>query len=296
MKGLSMITRMMLLLLICFSLCSCDVATRRAEVYICLDQTGEISPTNNLCFKMEQIRAIIPDFVSVDERYTLNQVGNLPLLHLCVTTADKETSEWACRLIVEKFVRLNCAQSNDFVQYAINFEVPQSDVYPPLPVLPDTIYQSALSLKETDTETFYLATALIFSKYHNDCLRHNCGTHILFEDVPSKEIFGPYLEEGNTKYFLVRSLAEAVSGVPRTRENVLRENSPLYIEHETWYASSTSAWLYFTKKVSPTNAVHRELGRAWIRDRDKVELAYCGEHKNGEVLGVGTLPDEEKYQ
>ncbi len=270
MKGLSMITRMMLLLLICFSLCSCDVATRRAEVYICLDQTGEISPTNNLCFKMEQIRAIIPDFVSVDERYTLNQVGNLPLLHLCVTTADKETSEWACRLIVEKFVRLNCAQSNDFVQYAINFEVPQSDVYPPLPVLPDAIYQSALSLKETDAKSFHFATALIFAK----CF-HRYGSYILFDDPD--DIFGLYLEDGNTKYFLVRSLAEAVSGAPRTRENVLRENSPLYFEHETWYASSASAVLFFTEKLSPTNEVQRELGRAWIR--------YGS-----------TLPDEEKYQ
>ena len=191
--------------------------------------------------------------------------------------------------------RTDSLSSNDFVRYAISFEVPQSDSYPPLPVLPDAIYQSALSLKETDAETFYLATALIFSKYHNDCLRHNCGTHILF-DNPANDIFGPYLEEGNTKFFLVRSLAEAVSGVPRTRDNALRENTHLYIDHETWYASSTSAWLFFTRKVSPLNAVHRELGRAWIRDRDKVELAYCGEHKNGEVLGVGTLPDEEKYQ
>ena len=129
MKGLSMITRMMLLLLICFSLCSCDVATRRAEVYICLDQTGEISPTNNLCFKMEQIRAIIPDFVSVDERYTLNQVGNLPLLHLCVTTADKETSEWACRLIVEKFARVNCHASPDLHESKTFTSPPRSRMF-----------------------------------------------------------------------------------------------------------------------------------------------------------------------
>lgn len=186
--------------------------------------------------------------------------------------------------------------SNAFVRYAIELEVPRDIAYPPLPILPDSIYHSALALKKKDAETFFLATALIFSKYHNVCKMHHCGTHILFEDVPDKEIFGPYLEEGNTKYFLVRSLAEAVSGVPRTRENVLRENSPLYIEHETWYASSTCAWLYFTKKVSPTNAVHRELGRAWIRDRDGVELAYCGKRVQGDVLGVGELPDEEKYR
>ena len=162
------------------------------------------------------------------------------------------------------------APTNDFVRYAIQYEIPQSDGYPPLPILPDTIYQAALSLRETDAKTFHFATALIFAK----CFRRY-GSYILFDDP--KDIFGPYLEDGNTKYFLVRSLAEAVSGAPRTRENVLRENTPLYFEHETWYASSASAVLFFTEKLSPTNEVQRELGRAWIRYGD-------------------TLPDEEKYQ
>ena len=44
--------------------------------------------------------------------------------------------------------RTDTLQSNAFVRYAISFEVPQSDGYPPLPVLPNAIYQSALSLKE----------------------------------------------------------------------------------------------------------------------------------------------------
>ena len=166
--------------------------------------------------------------------------------------------------------RTDTLLSNDFVQYAINFEVPQSDGYPPLPVLPNAIYQAALSLKKTDAKSFHFATALIFAK----CF-HRYGSYILFDDPD--DIFGLYLEDGNTKYFLVRSLAEAVSGAPRTRENVLRENSPLYFEHETWYASSASAVLFFTKKLSPTNEVQRELGRAWIRYGD-------------------TLPDEEKYR
>lgn len=186
--------------------------------------------------------------------------------------------------------------SNAFVRYAIDLEVPRNIAYPPLPILSDSIYHSALALKDKDAETFHLAIALIFAKYHNVCKIHHCGTHILFENVPSEEIFGPYLEEGNTKYFLVRSLAEALSGVPRTRENVLRDNTPFHVDVEAWYASSTCAWLYFTKNVSPTNAVHRELGRAWIQDRDSLELTYWGKRMQGNGLEVGKLPDEEKYR
>lgn len=124
-----MITRLMLAFLISFSLCSCDLATRRAEIYICLDQAGENSSPNDLFSKMEQIRAIIPDFVSVDEHYTLNQVGNLPLLHLCVTTADKETSEGACRLIVEKFARVNCHASPDLHESKTFTSPPRSRMF-----------------------------------------------------------------------------------------------------------------------------------------------------------------------
>ena len=49
------------------------------------------------------------------------------------------------------------------------------------------------------------------------------------------------------------------------------EQAALYIEHETWYASSASAVLFFTEKLSPTNEVQRELGRAWIRYEEKYQ-------------------------
>ena len=130
------------------------------------------------------------------------------------------------------------------------------------------------------------------SKYHNQCRLVYKSGHTLLENPG--DVFGDYLIDGNTKYFVVKSFAEAVTGNKRTREMVENDNFHS-IEYEAWIASSTCAWLYFVNENKGADPLEKALGQAWITDRDVIELKYWGKASQGNYLGDGRLQYEECF-